>query len=224
MSDTETTRVTYVELAKARGISVAAARRLTQRHKWPKQIGNDGFTRVVVPTSMLVAWEGDAYDNSRINGIAPSDDACDDADVSSRVSPTSTYVDGRVGTCTDAYDDTIRSRKSAIDLVTVRAIADATADAWADLWDDTTANARRAVRALEETVISLREQLATERLLRAEDKERAERADQRAREAESRVKEVEDQLQAEMVEHRRVVGLLADQLAARRSWWRWRRR
>src|SRR4051795_12398744 len=96
MSDTETIRVTYVELAQARGITVAAARRLTQRHKWPKQIGNDGFTRVVVPTLMLVAWDGDAYDDSRINGIVLSDDACDDADVSSRVSPTGTYVDGRV--------------------------------------------------------------------------------------------------------------------------------
>src|SRR4051812_44555824 len=65
---------------------------------------------------------------------------------------------------------------------------------------------------------------ATERLLRANDKERADRADQQTREAETRVKEVEEQLQAEIVEHRRVVSLLAEQLAARRSWRLWRRR
>src|SRR3954453_19899692 len=89
MSDTETTRVTYVELARARGITVAAARRLTQRHKWPKQIGNDGFTRVVVPTSMLAAWDGDTYDDTDVNGNVNSrlkgSDACDDLDVDIRV-------------------------------------------------------------------------------------------------------------------------------------------
>jgi hypothetical protein len=44
-----------------------------------------------------------------------------------------------------------------------------------------------------------------------------------AREADDRVRDLQEQLQAEMVEHRRVVGLLTKQLAARRSWWPWRR-
>src|SRR3954471_5378768 len=100
MSDAETTRVTYVELAKARGITVAAARRLTQRHKWPKQIGNDGFTHVAVPTSMLAAWDGDAYD------------------------------DGGADASVDICDDITRHKETVLDPVTVRAIADATADAW----------------------------------------------------------------------------------------------
>jgi len=220
MSDAETTRVTYVELAKARGISVAAARRLTQRHKWPKQIGNDGFTRVIVPTSMLVAWDSDAYDDSKVSG----NDACDDVDVNGEVSQADVGVDAADDAYIDTYDDTTRPRKSAVDLTTVRAIVDATADAWADLWDDATAGTRSAVRVLEVAVVSLREQLATERLLRAEDKERADCAEQHAREAETRVKEVQDQLQAEMVEHRRVVGMLAEQLSARRSWRPWWRR
>src|SRR4051812_29696574 len=149
MSDTETTRVTYVELARARGITVAAARRLTQRHKWPKQIGNDGFTRVVVPTSMLASWDGDAYDdtdvngsvNGSVNGRLNGSDACDDLDVdigvSDRLKNRDVYddadVDSRISH-TDVYDDATRPRKSAIDPATVRAIADATADAWADLW------------------------------------------------------------------------------------------
>src|SRR3954451_14713225 len=52
MSD-ETVRLTYSDLAKARGITLAAARRMTLRHKWPKQVGNDGLTRVSVPASAL---------------------------------------------------------------------------------------------------------------------------------------------------------------------------
>src|SRR5215217_844328 len=55
----ETVRLTYSELAKARGITLAAARRMTLRHKWPKQIGNDGLTRVTVPASALARSEHD---------------------------------------------------------------------------------------------------------------------------------------------------------------------
>src|SRR6185503_15316835 len=57
---------------------------------------------------------------------------------------------------------------------------------------------RRIIRALEESITSLREQLATERLLRTEDKKRADLAEERGR-------ELHEQLQAEIVEHRRVV-------------------
>jgi hypothetical protein len=46
-------RMTYAELAEARGISLTAARRLTLRHHWPKQMGNDGLVRVSVPLSAL---------------------------------------------------------------------------------------------------------------------------------------------------------------------------
>src|SRR3954471_9193780 len=53
MSD-ETVRLTYAELAKARGITPAAAKRMAMRHRWPKQIGNDGLSRVSVPASALV--------------------------------------------------------------------------------------------------------------------------------------------------------------------------
>src|SRR6476646_4874236 len=45
--------MTYFELAEARGISLPAARRLTLRHHWPKQMGNDGLVRVSVPLSAL---------------------------------------------------------------------------------------------------------------------------------------------------------------------------
>jgi hypothetical protein len=48
-------RMTYAELADVRGISPASAKRLTQRHHWGRQIGNDGVVRVTVPLSALVA-------------------------------------------------------------------------------------------------------------------------------------------------------------------------
>jgi hypothetical protein len=46
-------RVTYAELAKARGVSLAAARKLALRHRWPKQVGNDGLAHVLVPASFM---------------------------------------------------------------------------------------------------------------------------------------------------------------------------
>ena len=41
--------MTYAELAQARGISLASARRLARRHHWPRQVGNDGVVGVIVP-------------------------------------------------------------------------------------------------------------------------------------------------------------------------------
>src|SRR4051812_299215 len=61
MSD-ETVRLTYAELAKARGITQAAAKRMAMRHRWPKQVGNDGLSRISVPASALVRDTGGAID------------------------------------------------------------------------------------------------------------------------------------------------------------------
>jgi hypothetical protein len=49
------TWLTYSEIAKARGVKRVAAIRLVQRHKWRKQPGNDGMTKVLVPVSMIQA-------------------------------------------------------------------------------------------------------------------------------------------------------------------------
>ena len=46
-------RMTYAQLAEARNISLPAARRLTLRHHWHKQVGNDGVVIVSVPLSAL---------------------------------------------------------------------------------------------------------------------------------------------------------------------------
>src|SRR3954451_2212382 len=41
--------LSYAELAEMRGITRKAAARLTLRHGWRRQPGNDGATRVLVP-------------------------------------------------------------------------------------------------------------------------------------------------------------------------------
>jgi hypothetical protein len=46
-------RMTYAQLAEARNIPLPAARRLTLRHHWHKQVGNDGVVIVSVPLSAL---------------------------------------------------------------------------------------------------------------------------------------------------------------------------
>ena len=45
--------MTYAELAELRGISRKAAARLTLRHGWRRQPGNDGATRVHVPDAAM---------------------------------------------------------------------------------------------------------------------------------------------------------------------------
>ena len=41
--------MTYAELAAVRGTSQASAQRLVRRKRWPRQVGNDGVVRVLVP-------------------------------------------------------------------------------------------------------------------------------------------------------------------------------
>jgi hypothetical protein len=53
-------RMTYAELAQARQISLASARRLARRHHWPRQVGNDGIVRVIVPLGHLQTGPGPA--------------------------------------------------------------------------------------------------------------------------------------------------------------------
>jgi hypothetical protein len=55
--------LTYEEIAEARGIKRLAAVRLTQRHRWRRQRGNDGHARVLVPDDMLRRDRGDSDDD-----------------------------------------------------------------------------------------------------------------------------------------------------------------
>ena len=70
MSD-ETVRLTYAEIAKARGITQAAAKRMAIRHRWPKQVGNDGLSRVQVPATLVRDTGGDTNGVSGVVAGAP---------------------------------------------------------------------------------------------------------------------------------------------------------
>ncbi len=83
--------------------------------------------------------------------------------------------------------------------------------------------AERIAEPLREQIADLKNQLAAEKQLRIRDTERADRVEDRAMEAERRVQELQEQLTAEMIEHRRMISLLAERLTPRRSWWPWRR-
>src|SRR5690349_8819892 len=77
--DGTTVRLTYAELAVARGISLDSARRMTLRRGWSKQIGNDGLTRVNVPAAALTgagsdAGTGDNTDAGRTDAAPPIND------------------------------------------------------------------------------------------------------------------------------------------------------
>lgn len=72
-------RLTYAELAAVRGISRASAERLVRRKHWPRQVGNDGITRVTVP---LAEIGGAAPDNEADNHLGhPASDKADRASV-----------------------------------------------------------------------------------------------------------------------------------------------
>jgi hypothetical protein len=69
-------RMTYAELAQVRGISPASAKRLTQRHRWGRQVGNDGVVRVTVPLSALVNAKKPTADT---DSLSPETGATDPA-------------------------------------------------------------------------------------------------------------------------------------------------
>jgi hypothetical protein len=89
-----TRRMSYVELAAARGISLPAARRLVLRHKWPKHTANDGTVRVSVPLSALEKPRKTA---------APRDAASDPTSLAG--DPTSDTTTARADTRSDPMPD-----------------------------------------------------------------------------------------------------------------------
>ena len=60
-------RMTYAELAAVRGTSQPSAERLVRRRGWPRQVGNDGLVRVLVPLT-----EARNVSNSADGTLAPA--------------------------------------------------------------------------------------------------------------------------------------------------------
>jgi hypothetical protein len=62
--------LTYDELATVRGIKRIGAVRLAQRQKWRRQPGNDGKTRIMVPTDALALVRGTPTPDAKHEGAA----------------------------------------------------------------------------------------------------------------------------------------------------------
>ncbi len=70
----ETRLLTYAELGAALGITAASAKRLSNRRKWSKTVGNDGLSRVYVPMEKLTVERPIPEDAPRDNpGDTPGD-------------------------------------------------------------------------------------------------------------------------------------------------------
>src|SRR4051812_20997340 len=194
--------LTYTDAAQLLGISSEELRSLARRHRWDRRSSNavGGHSWVLVPADRLPA--AGREETSRRLLASPSDLTVPPTDNDLHRPPVEPPP-------TAGHDaDDLRSNLRYADDPRPT-----------DRHDD-----RRleeiltAVRSLGEAVTALGTQLIRER-------ERADRAENRAAEAETRNKELQEQhdaLQNEVVEHRRVIGVLADQLAARQSWWSWR--
>ncbi len=82
-TDTDGQWVTYAELAKLRGISPKAAARLTLRHGWRRQPGNDGATRVFGPHDMtrrqVSRTDGPSSPLSETKAVAEANRRADEA-------------------------------------------------------------------------------------------------------------------------------------------------
>jgi hypothetical protein len=79
-------RMTYAELADVRGISAASAERLVRRRRWPRQAGNDGVVRVLVPLT-----EARNHKEHATSDVPPDNDT--DVRTSSRTSPLTSAPD-----------------------------------------------------------------------------------------------------------------------------------
>lgn len=85
----DTKPLTYAELAEALGITPASAKRLAIRRGWPKQLGNDGKARVMVPLE-------------RLERPVPDDTTSDDAGEATGDAPSVTTGDDTSGDTRDA--------------------------------------------------------------------------------------------------------------------------
>lgn len=216
--------LTYAEAAERLGLTPEAVRALARRQHWPRRSPNavGGQTWILVPADRLAAAVTNGHAESgrqtppgsgrRAN---PQESALaagqndDDQRTPPGVSPDiGSHYGRRIPPDIEGSD-----RRMNEILTAVRKVAETFAQ---PLWD------QLGIANQQIETLTMQLGMANERGDRERD--RADRAEARAREAETRVKEVQDQLQAEMIEHRRVVGMLAEQLSTRRSWWPWRRR
>lgn len=168
MAQEDTIRLTYAELAKARGITIDSARRMTVRHRWPKRVGNDGLTRIDVPTDALTGAStdsptGDTTDAPTDAGRAVEAPPMDDATIAA--------IAAAVAAATDARTDIMLAAATGDTRHLIAAVEAAMAQQAIDH--------RAVIATLQEAITSLRVELYAER-------DRAIAAEQRVREMEVR--------------------------------------
>jgi len=186
--------LTYIEAAKLLGISPEAVRAIARRQKWPRQSAN------AVGRAVRILVPADRLRPVITNGQAYS---------GQWARPVT--ANGRLDSKPQSHSDLTGYGQRAQPVTTGH-------DQWAD-------DLLSAVREMAETFMGpAREQIADLKMQLTTERERADRAEGQVREAEGRVRELQDKLEAEMIEHRRVVSLLTERLTARRFWWPWRRR
>jgi hypothetical protein len=136
-------RMTYAELAAVRGISAASAERLVRRRRWPRQAGNDGVVRVLVPLE-----EARDHRKSADSDVTP--DKAPDVRTSALTSPLISAPD---------VTPVIRTLESAVETLREQL-------AKANEWSET--ERERAERRLEEFRTALADALAAERIAAGE--------------------------------------------------------
>lgn len=233
-------RMTYVELAEARGISLNAARRLTLRHRWPKHPGNDGLVRVSVPLSALAKPSKPA---TKGNGTSRPGDAVTDATSRRHDVMTDTASDGTSDPLSDATSDTTSGRaisalESAVEglrdqldianrrVDTERERAAAEHDR-ADRAERQAHNERARADQAEHRIAALRAELSETKIGERAAAEHASAAAAQAEDLRRRLDAAEARAVALDEERRRLTDILAEELMRPRGWralWPRRRR
>ena len=228
-------RMTYTELAAVRGTSQPSAERLARRRGWPRQVGNDGVVRVLVPLSEARNVSKNAVRTLAPATRAPAPDTSEPPPAGpghvAPASPAHLAPDDRglfrgLESALEALREQLVSERRRVDelqaLLTqaqtsapdtrgiikevIREIAGA---APADDSDDD----KQTLRTLESAIAALREQLESERC-------RAAQAEARADRAERRIDELQDRLTA-LLKRRQAGSVPAvPKTKPRLPWWR----
>ena len=231
-------RMTYAELAAVRGTSQPSAVRLVRRRGWPRQVGNDGVVRVLVPLSEARNVSKSETRSLAPAAPAPTPDVSEPPQASSGhiapVSPGQAAPDDRglirgLESAIEALREQLVSERRRVDelqaLLTqerrtsapdtrgiikevIREIAGAAPPDDSD--DD-----KRALRTLESAIAVLREQLESERCRSAQAEARADRAERRIDELQERLTPLLKRRQAGSVP-----SVRRSAPGPRRPWWR----
>ena len=236
-------RMTYAELAAVRGTSQPSAVRLVRRRGWPRQVGNDGVVRVLVPLSEARNVSKSETRSLAPAAPAPTPDVSEPPPASSGhiapVSPGQAAPDDRglirgLESAIEALREQLFSERQRVDelqdLLTQErrqartsapdtrgiikeVIREIAGAAPPDDGDDD----RETLRTLESAIAALREQLESERCRSAQAEARAYRAERRIDELQERLTALLKRRQAGSVPSVQRPGATFN---SRLPWWR----